>query len=122
MIIQYINYAIEDVPQVTTVLSILAELIYTISKSYETSTKGNKNEKNSQKTDTEILKNLQKEFERIELSTSNDVVLRDAGKLLFLASKKLLNVLGALSETANIGDILVKMKKADDLLTESNYL
>jgi uncharacterized protein YjbI with pentapeptide repeats/Na+-transporting methylmalonyl-CoA/oxaloacetate decarboxylase gamma subunit len=114
LILQYVQYAIENVPQVTTVLSILAALIDVISKNYETVAKRKKSEKNSQKIATEILKNLQKELEQIEISTSNDVVLRDAGKLLFLASKDLLNVLGALRETANIRDILVKMKKVND--------
>ena len=136
LIIQYVQYAIENVPQVATVLSTLAALIYVISKSFRTFSEGKKAKKKSQKIDAkirkiqieteekrfalalrqtdyikELMKNLQKDFEQIAISTSNDVVLRYTGKLLFLASKNLLIVLGALKETANIGDILVNMEK-----------
>ena len=102
----------ENVPQVATVLSTLAALICIISKSYKTFTEGKKAKEKSQKIDAEIMKNLQKDLEQRAISTSNNIVLRDTGNLLFLASKNLLIVLGAIKETANIGDILVKMEKS----------
>jgi uncharacterized protein YjbI with pentapeptide repeats len=137
LIIQYVQYAIENVPQVATVLSTLAELICVISKSFKTFTEGKNARDKSQKKDarireiqieaeknsfalalrqtgyiSEIRKKLQKDLDRIAISTMNDVVLRDTGKLLFLASKNLLIVLGVIKETANIGDILVKIEKS----------
>jgi len=89
-------------------------LICTISKSYKTDTEGKSFALDLQKKDNvaEIMKNLQEDLEQIEISTSNKVVLENSGKLLFLASKSLLNLLGAVKETANIGEILVKMKKS----------
>ena len=136
LIIQYVQYANENVPQIAPVLSTLAGLINIISKNSKTFTEGNKAKKKIQKIDaeirkieneteekgfayalnqidyfTEMIKDLQKDLEQITLSTSNDVVLRATGKLLFLASKNLLIVLVALKETANIGEILAKMDK-----------
>jgi hypothetical protein len=58
---------------------------------------------------SEIIGDIKKELDHLSLPSANDVVLRATGKLLFLASKNLLIVLGTLKETANIGDMLVKM-------------
>ena len=114
LILQYAQYSTDNEPQVATALSTLAELICTISKSYKTDTEGKSFALDLQKKDNiaEIMKNLQEDLEQIEISTSNKVVLENSGKLLFLASKSLLNLLGAVKETANIGEILVKMKKS----------
>ena len=60
---------------------------------------------------SEIMKNLQKDLERIAIPTANKVVLKNTGKLLFLASKSRLTVIGAIKETTNIGEIPVKMSK-----------
>ncbi|MFC1883065.1 pentapeptide repeat-containing protein, partial [Thermodesulfobacteriota bacterium] len=136
LIIQYVQYANENVPQIAPVLSTLAALINIISKNYKTFAEENKANKKFQKIDAKLWKieneteeksfsfalnqtdyfsemktNLQKDLEQITLSTSNDVVLRATGKLLFLASKNFLIVLGALKETADTGEILAKMDK-----------
>ena len=114
LILQYAQYSMDNEPQVATVLSTLAELVCTISKSYKTDTEGKSLALDLQKKDNiaEIMKNLQEDLGQIEISTSNKVVIGNSGKLLFLASKSLLNLLGAIKETANIGEIVVKMKKS----------
>jgi uncharacterized protein YjbI with pentapeptide repeats len=115
LIIEYAQYSMDGKPQVTTVLSILGELISAISKSYKIDTEGKSFAPDIRKDDSiaEIMKTLQEELEQIEISTSNKVILRNSGKLLFSASKSLLNLLGAIKETASIGEILVKMEKVD---------
>ncbi len=114
LILQYAQYGMDNEPQVATALSILAELICAISKSHRTDREGKSVALDLQKKDNiaEIMKNLQEDLEQIEISTSNKVVLGNSGKLLFLASKSLLNLLGAIQETVNFGEILVKMKKS----------
>jgi len=114
LILQYAQYSMDNEPQVATVLSTLAELICAISKSYKTDTEGKGFAPDLRKSDyiAEVMKNLEKDLEQVEISTSNKVVLRNTGKLLFLASKSLLNLLGTIKKTANIGEILVKMKKS----------
>jgi len=114
LIIQYAQYSMDNKPQVVAVLSTLAELICSLSKSYKTDTEGKSFAPDIRKNDSieAILENLQKDLKKIEISTSNKVVLGNSGKLLFLASKSLLNLFGAIRETSNIGEILVKMKKS----------
>ena len=135
--IQYVQYATEHVPQVAAVLSTVAAVMNIISKNYKIITEGNnakwkhqqfegETRKNKNQTEdkkfafalnqadyiNEIIGDIKKELDHLSLPSSNDVVLRATGKLLFLASKNLLIVLGALKETANLGDILVKMDNA----------
>jgi uncharacterized protein YjbI with pentapeptide repeats len=115
LIIQYAQYSADNEPQVATVLSTLAELICAITKSYKTDTEGKRFASDLRKNNyiAEVMKNLEKDLEQIAIPTSNKVVLRNTGKLLFLASKSLQTVLSAIKETANIGEILVKMRKVD---------
>ena len=112
--IHYAQYSMENEPQVATVLSILAALISAISKRYKTITERKNFALAFQQADyiSEIMKILQKDLEQIAIPTSNKVILRNTGKLLLLASKTLLFVLGPIKETANIGEILVKMRKS----------
>ena len=137
LIIQYVQYAIESVPQVATVFSTLEALINVISNSYKISTEEKKTINKSQIIDAEIrkiqietdtksltlafqthdyitekMKYLPKDLEQIVIPTSNDVVLKNTGKLLLLASKNLLIVLDTIKGTANTGDILVKIGKS----------
>lgn len=111
LIIQYAQYSMDKEPQVATVLSTLASLIFAFSKSYKTITGGKNFALALRQTDyiAEIMKNLHINLEQIAIPTSNKIVLRNTGKLLFLASKSLLIVLGSIKETANIGEILVKV-------------
>ena len=113
LIIQYVQYSVEYAPQVTAVLFSLSSLIFAISKSYKNFTEGKNFALALRQTDyiAEILKNLHINLEQIAIPTSNKIVLRNTGKLLFLASKSLLIVLVSIKETANIGEILVKMRK-----------
>ena len=113
LIIQYAQYSMDNEPQVATALSTLAALICAISKSYNANTRRNDDAIALRQTDniSEIMKNLQKDLERIAIPTSNKVVLKNTGKLLFLASKSRLTEIGAIKETTNIGEIPVKMSK-----------
>lgn len=115
LIIQYAQYSMDNEPQVATVLSNLAALICAISKSYKTITEGKNFALALRQIDyiAEIKEILQKDLEQIAIPTSNKVVLKNTGKLLFLASKSLLIVFGAIKETVSIGEILVKMRKSD---------
>ena len=112
--IQYAQYSMDNEPQVATVLSTLAALIGAISKSYKSITEGKNFALAFQQIEKlpERMKILQKDLEQIAIPTSNKVILRNTGKLLLLASKTLLFVLGAIKETANMGEILVKMEKS----------
>ena len=112
--IQYAQYSMDNEPQVATVLSTLAALISAISKRNKTITEGKNFDLAFQQTYyiSEIMKIFQKDLEQIAIPTSNKVILKNAGKLLLLASKTLLVVLGAIKETANIGEIWVKMRKS----------
>ena len=112
--IQYAQYSIDNEPQVVTALSTLAALISAISKSYETVAEGNNFALAFQQTDyiAKVMEILQKDLEQISIPTSNKVILKNTGKLLLLASKTLIFVLGTIKETANIGEIWVKMIKS----------
>jgi uncharacterized protein YjbI with pentapeptide repeats len=112
--ILYAQYSMENEPQVATALSTLAALINAIEKSYKTIADGRNFALAFQQTDyiAEVMEILQKDLEQISIPTSNKVILRNTGKLLLLASKTLIFVLGTIKETANIGEILVKMRKS----------
>ncbi len=111
----YAQYSMDNEPQVATALSTLAALISAISKSYKTIAERNNFALAFQQTDyiAEVMEILQKDLEQISIPTSNKVILRNTGKLLLLASKTLIFVLGTIKETANIGEILVKMRKGN---------